>query len=251
MMRPKCAWRFALLLAVTVISGMAMSGPTRADNSIVFTTEDYPPYNFRENGVDKGVGYEQVVLMMKDIGIPYSIEMMPWARAFALAENEQMTCVFSTAHIPERDGRFKWVEPLAIDRNIIMSRKGSGIKVRNVDEARQYLAGTQRDDYTQALLERQGFPRIDLAANLDLTIKKLESGRIDLMPVSEQFYHKLVADGHPLEQQFVLTEQKFAIACNKAMPDDLVVKMQGALDRLIADGTQARIAAQYGLGPVN
>ncbi|MCM2438360.1 ABC transporter substrate-binding protein [Agrobacterium vitis] len=238
----RSAFRLAVLSALVFMSAVAM-----AQNSIVFTTEDYPPYNFRENGVDKGVGYEQVVLIMKELSIPYTIEMMPWARAIAMAETETMTCVFTAAHIPEREGRFKWVEPLAIDRNIIMSSKQSGIQVRNVEEARKYIVGTQRDDYTQALLERQGFPRIDLAANLDLTIKKLESGRIDLMPVSEKFYHKLVEEGHPLEQQFVLTEQKFAIACNKDMPDTLVAQMQKALDRLIADGTQARISLQYGL----
>ncbi|BCH54962.1 substrate-binding periplasmic protein [Agrobacterium vitis] len=238
----RSAFRLVVLSSLVFMTATAM-----AQNSVVFTTEDYPPYNFRENGVDKGVGYEQVVMIMKDLSIPYTIEMMPWARAIAMAETEPMTCVFTAAHIPEREGRFKWVEPLAIDRNIIMSRKQSGIQVRNVEEARKYIVGTQRDDYTQALLERHAFPRIDLAANLDLTIKKLESGRIDLMPVSEKFYHKLVAEGHPLEQQFVLTEQKFAIACNKDMPDALIAQMQQALDRLIADGTQARLSREYGL----
>ncbi|WP_234903360.1 substrate-binding periplasmic protein [Agrobacterium vitis] len=238
----RSVFRLAVLSSMVFMTATAM-----AQDSIVFTTEDYPPYNFRENGVDKGVGYEQVEMIMKGLSIPYTIEMMPWARAIAMAETEPMTCVFTAAHIPEREGRFKWVEPLAIDRNIIMSRKGSGIQVHNVEEARKYIVGTQRDDYTQALLERHDFPRIDLAANLDLTIKKLESGRIDLMPVSEKFYHKLVDEGHPLEQQFVLTEQKFAIACNKSMPDALMARMQDGLDRLIADGTQARLSREYGL----
>ncbi|WP_237681660.1 substrate-binding periplasmic protein [Agrobacterium vitis] len=238
----RSAFRLVVLSSLVFMTATAM-----AQNSVVFTTEDYPPYNFRENGVDKGVGYEQVVMIMKDLSIPYTIEMMPWARAIAMAETEPMTCVFTAAHIPEREGRFKWVEPLAIDRNIIMSRKDSGIQVRNVEDARKYIVGTQRDDYTQSLLERHAFPRIDLAANLDLTIKKLESGRIDLMPVSEKFYHKLVEEGHPLEQQFVLTEQKFAIACNKDMSDALIAQMQQALDRLIADGTQAKLSRDYGL----
>lgn len=220
---------------------------TASAETITFTTEDYPPYNFREGGEYRGVGHDQVVALMKDVGAEFTIEMMPWARAFALAETEPMHCVFTTAHIPERHDRFKWVEPLAVDRNVMIGRTESGIKVKNVEEARAYTVGTQRNDYTQDLLERNGFPKIDLAADLDLTLKKLYSGRIDLMPISEKYFHELRAQGKPLEQHFVLSEQRFAVACNMGMPDDLIARMQTGLDKVIAEGQQDAIFTKYGM----
>ncbi|MCM2291222.1 ABC transporter substrate-binding protein [Allorhizobium sp. BGMRC 0089] len=219
----------------------------RAEDRIQFTTEDYPPYNFMDAGTPKGAGYDQVKLLMEGIPADYTIEMMPWARAYALAQSDPQTCVFTTAHIPERDALFKWIEPLAFDRNIVMSRADWPHQIHSIKEARQYSIGTQRNDFTQNFLERNGFTDIDLAANLELTIHKLESGRIDLMPISEKFYQKLVKEGHPVKQQFVLTEQKFAIACNKDVPDRLIEKMQANLNRLIANGTQAKIFKTYGL----
>lgn len=226
------------------------AAPVAAADMVYFTTEDYPPYNFRAGNDIKGAGYDQLIVIMEELKIPYSVEMMPWARAIALAQTEPMHCVLTTAHIPERDTLFKWVEPLAVGRNLMVARKGSGLDVKNTDEAKSYTVGTQRNDYTQTLLENAGFEKIDLATDLKLTLKKLESGRLDLMPIDEQHYVQLVKDGEPLEVKFVFTEQKFSIACNSAFPDDLLAKMQGALDTIIADGRQAEILGNYGLlGP--
>lgn len=213
--------------------------------TIHFTTEDYPPYNFREGGEYRGVGYEQTVSLMKSVKADHTIEMMPWARALSLAESEKMYCVFTTAHIAERDKRFKWIEPLAIDRNVMIANKASGIRPRSIEEARQYTVGTQRNDYTQDLLERNGFPKIDLATDLKLTFKKLMSGRIDLMPISEKYYEDLKAEGNAIEALFILSEQKFAIACNLGFPDALLAEMQAGLDELVADGTQKTIFQKY------
>lgn len=231
---------------IVLLAFLGMASAAQAQ-PIVFTTEDYPPYNFRDGAGYSGVGYEQVVAFMKDLGTDYTIDMMPWARAIALAESEPMHCVFTTAHIAEREGRFKWVEPLAIDRNVMIASQASGIKISTIAEARHYTVGTQRDDYTQALLERNGFPKIDLATDLNLTLKKLLSGRIDLMPISEKYYYELRQQGNPIESQFVLSEQKFSIACNKDFPEDILARMQTGLDKLIADGTQAALFRKYGM----
>lgn len=234
-------------LIVLFASLFAWVSTARAEDSITLTTEDYPPYNFVENGVYKGAGYDQMVLIMKDTGIHYTVELMPWARAYAMAQLNTPTCVFSTAHTPERNALFKWVEPLAVDRNVIAAKVGSGIHVDNLEQARRYRVGTQRDDYTQTFLEKNGFKEIDLASSLDLTLKKLEIGRIDLIPLSEKFFHDLVGRGHPLEQQFVMTEQIFALACSKSVPDAQIEKMQASLNKLIADGQQQAIFKRYGL----
>lgn len=223
------------------------ASPALAAEKIYFTTEDYPPYNFRVGDAIEGAGYDQVLLMMKDIGIDYEIAMMPWARAIALAETEHMHCVFTAAHIPERDKRFKWIEPIDVGRNFMIAVKDGGVKATSVEDSKDYIVGTQRNDYTQTILEQQGFSKIDLATDLKLTLKKLKSGRIDLMPISEQHYVELVERGEPVEAQYVFSKQTFAIACNKNLPDALHQKMQAALDRLIADGTQAKIFEKYAL----
>jgi hypothetical protein len=65
-------------------------------------TEEYPPFSYREGNTMKGASVEQVEMMMHAAGIDYTIEIMPWTRAYA-AQTTPMTCVFTTAHNDERD----------------------------------------------------------------------------------------------------------------------------------------------------
>lgn len=231
----------ATLIAAFLIPTVLNAAP------LTLTTESYPPFNFRENGEYKGSSVEQVQMLMKASGIDYTMEMMPWARAYALAERDANTCVFTTVHNQERDPSFKWVEPLLTSRTVLIRKAGSGVDPKSLADARQFNVGTQRDDFTQTILEENGFARIDLATDLELTMKKLLSGRIDLMPISEKYYDKLKREGVPIEATLVLAQDVYSIACNPGVPDETVKKMQSALDALIADGTQAKLFEKYGL----
>jgi polar amino acid transport system substrate-binding protein len=216
--------------------------------TIKLDTEEYPPFNYREENVYKGSSVEQVKLLMQDAGLDYSIEMMPWARALSLATTQQDHCVFTTVHNTERDPKFRWVEPLLTARTVLVRRAGSGVNPSTIEEAKAYSVGTQRDDYTQTILEGHKFPRVDLAVDQTLSLKKLLSGRIDLMPVSEDYFAVLQREGKPVEVALVLTEDVYSIACNPGVSAEVVARMQSSLDKLIADGTQAMIFKKYGIG---
>jgi polar amino acid transport system substrate-binding protein len=210
-------------------------------------TEDYPPYSFRDGALLKGSSIDQVNLLMQDAGLDHTIEIMPWARALALAEKQIDHCVFTTTHNAERDPQFKWVEPLLSGRTLLIRKAGASVNPQNLDEAKQFLVGATRDDFTADLLKAKDFKRVDLASDFNLTLKKLMLGRIDLMPIAEDYYVKLRRDGTEIEKVLVLSEQIYSLACNKAVPDETIAKMQKSLDKLIADGTQAALFKKYGL----
>ncbi|MDC7741404.1 MULTISPECIES: substrate-binding periplasmic protein [Rhizobium] len=233
-----------LLLACLALPGVAHA------QTVTFTTEDYAPFNYREGKEIKGATVEQVEKVMAAIGIDYTLEVMPWARAYGLARTTPMTCVFATAHNSARDPLFKWIEPLLIDRNILITRKGSGVTAANLDEAKKYTIGTQREDYTETILKEKGFTKLDVASDFNATLRKLLNGRIDMMPISELYFDKLKAD-QPVELVTVLSAQPMGIACEKSFPDDLRARMQAALDKLIADGDQKQIFMKYGMNLVD
>lgn len=231
---------------IFLFSSLFLATAAHAD-PLKLVTEEYPPYSYREAGTYKGASIDQVNILMKDAGLKYSIEMMPWARALALAETQAMTCIFTTVHNQERDKRFKWVEPLLVDRTILMRRSSADVHPGTLAEATKFVVGTQRSDFTADLLKEKNFSKIDLASDFNLTLKKLLAGRIDLMPVSEKYYGKLKRQGVHVDNVLVLTEQIYSIACNKSVADRDIAKMQASLNRLIHDGTQDRLFRQYGL----
>lgn len=228
------------------LSLLPLLSPAHAE-TVHFTTEEYPPFNYRDGKTAVGATVEQVRKVMTDIGVDYTIDVMPWARAYNQALAEPMTCVFATAHNEERDKLFKWVQPLLIDRSILIKHGGSKVIAANIDESRKYLVGTWREDYTETILRRKNFPRIDVGNDFKATLKKLMSDRIDLMPISESYLEKLKKEGHAVEKVMVLSQQFMGIACQKDFPGDLQARMQAALDALIANGTQRRIFLKYGL----
>lgn len=231
----------SLALALT----FASHGATAATLRLV--TETYPPLNYLENGQVKGASMDQVRLIMKNAGIPYSVELMPWARALALAEIEADFCIFTAVHDADRDQTFKWVEPLMKSPTILIRKRGANVTAKTLEQAKAYTIGAQRRDFTHNLLKRNDFPKIDLATDLDLSLKKLMSGRIDLMPISEKYYEKLKRDGAQIESVMTISESTYAIACNPSVADSTIASMQPALDKLIADGTQQRIYDAYGI----
>ena len=230
-----------------IASILALLATAAFADPLKLVTEDYPPYSYRDGAVLKGSSIDQVDLLMKDAGLDHTVEIMPWARALALAEKQPDHCVFTTTHNAERDPTFKWVEPLLAGRTLLIRKSGAPTNPQTLEEARQFLVGATRDDFTVDILKAKEFKRVDLATDFNLTLKKLLLGRVDLMPIAEDYYVKLRRDGTKIEKVLVLSEQIYSVACNRAVPDEQIAKMQKSLDKLIADGTQAALFRKYGL----
>src|SRR3546814_1251204 len=117
-----------------------------------------------------------------------------------------MTCVFTTAHTVDRNAQFKWVEPLLVERTLLIRAAGSGVDPADLAAATAYRTGTQTGDYTVELLQNAGFTDIDLARDLALTLQQLLSGRVDLMAVSESLLRRLQGPAVPVAEDAVRSE---------------------------------------------
>ena len=210
-------------------------------------TEEYPPFSYRESDRLLGISVDQVKTLMQAAKLDYTMEMQPWARAFSLAESTPDTCVFTTGLIPERMARFKWVQPLVLDLMILVRKAGKPFDPATIDEAKRFTIGVYKDDSAETYARQQGFPRLDSAASLDLSLKKLLSGRVELMIMTRTTYESMRRQGQPIEAALNLEATRAGIACNLQVPDSTIEKMQVELDRLITNGTQAAIYERYRL----
>lgn len=233
----------SLAFFIALTTGTAAAGPLK------ILTEEYPPYNFKQQDAITGASTEQVEMILKEAEIGYTIELLPWARAYALAQSQPATCVYTTGHSDERDAAFKWVEPLLVDRMIMVRKAGSKAAPETINEAKGFVVGTQRGDFSEEFLKRNKFPMVDVATDLDSTFKKLMAGRIDMMMTSEKTFETMKAEGATVEAALMLDGRIYSLACNPAVADETIARMQAILDRLIADGTQDRIFVRYGLTP--
>lgn len=228
------------------LSACLLAATSAKAEKLILSTEYYPPYNVRDaSGQPSGVYWDQLKIILERTGTQYEATVMPWARAMKLAETAPMHCVFAAARTAERENRFKWVSPIHTDRNVLVARKDHVLNIATLQDAKAYTIGTQRNDYTEALLRSMNFPRIDVSADFNNTLSKLIAGRIDMMPMSESALKNLPQ--HELTEVITFSKQRLGMACNKSVPDSLIERMQKVLDDLISDGTQRRIYEKYGL----
>ena len=235
-------------LLLTLCLSLAPLSPALAE-TLHFVTEEYAPFNYLKDGKVAGIAVDQVHAIAKTAGIDYTIEIMPWARAFAMAESQPMHCVFTTGYNRERAGRFAWVNPLLKDEMVLLKRKDGRKGPMTRSEALRLKVGSQRGDFAVEALEDLGFENVDLAADIDVSLRKLLSGRVDLMPTSIKTYKKMVNEGQPVEKAMLMAGQIYGIACHKETPPDLIKRLQAELDGLIVSGMQDRIFTAYGLPP--
>jgi polar amino acid transport system substrate-binding protein len=244
----------ACLLACALLSaGPAPAAETAAvENTsgairLTMLTEEYPPFGFQREGEALGSSVDQVRRIMADIHAEYTIDVVPWARAIGTAETDPATCAFTTTLLPDRMDRFKWVEPLNLDVLMLVGRADGTAKPKTLAEAKAMTVAVHKADSGEVFAKAEGFPRLDSAPSLELSLKKLQAGRVDLIILTRKAFEELQANGQPLEAVLDVETTRSGIACNKAVPDSTIAAMQASLDRLIADGTQARLESHYGV----
>lgn len=233
-----------LALSANLLCFGAMSQTHGAELHLV--TESYPPYNYEEGGVLKGVAVDLVRAVMRDADISYTLSMQPWARAYALALNKSDYCVFSTVHNKERDHLFEWVEPLFTTQTYLVKKQGSPVNPKTLEEAKAYLVGTQLGDHTVEILKEEGFPRVDLTSTIELSLNKLLAGRVDLIPIANQMIIELRLKGVPIAPTVLLSSSVDSLACNRHTDPAVVERMRSSLKKLVTDGTRDRIYSVYG-----
>ena len=231
------------LLCITTL----LFGFTSAVNEekLILNTEEYAPLSFTENAKIKGIATEQVELIMSRVGIDYEMKVFAWARAYKTAENNNNTCVFTTSNTPERAGLFKWVEPLSLNKSILVKLKGHTINVSSLEDAKKFKIGIQNQDVSGTYLKEHGFIKLDVAKDVSKTLKKLKVKRIDMAAMAESRFIALKAAGEPLEKVTDIFAIKMGLACNTSVSDTTIAKLQTELDKLIADGTQQEIINRY------
>lgn len=232
---------------------LMLAGADAHAQRLLITTEQAFPGSFMENGKLVGHGTEKVREIMRRSGIEADIEMMPWKRALAQAQNVANTCVYSTTRTAEREPLFKWVGPLTETDWVLYGRAGRAYGVKSLGDAIGYRIGSYNGDVRGDYLLARGF-NVSFVQNDDSNPRKLMAGRIDLWVTGPAFADEILARAG-LDGQIVpvltFNHVRLYLACNLGLADALVAKMSAALAAMTSDGTVRAINSKYERRPAN
>lgn len=227
---------------------------------VTFYTEQFPPYNFAENGTLKGFSVDLLAAITTKTGSPVTpgqVRLVPWTEGYQTVLSRNNTAIFSTGRLPEREGSFKWAGPITSYATVLFARPDRQIVIHSPEDLKGYRIGVIRDAVGVRQLIGKGVNESQLVeeTNASVLIDRLRNGEIDLWAYPEDTGRYLAAQqtGDPgtFAVVYTLPSLELWYAFNKDVPDATVRSFQQALDELKTrrdvDGLTPydRIAAQY------
>lgn len=200
-----------------------------------------------ENGRLVGFTTEKVREIMARTGIDHEIELLPWKRAYLLAQNRPDTCVYMMTRVPERESRFKWVGPVHESDWTLYGRRGRDYRINKLEDARKYRIGAYFGDVRGETLAAQGF-EVDTVSDRLANPRKLLLDRVDLWVSNLQGGSAIIADnGWTGRIVPILTFRRteLYLACNTGVSNALIDKMNAALRAMNNEGVSATIERKY------
>lgn len=217
-------------------------------DKLILTTEELGPFNYTDPQTKKviGIAIEIVEELMKKAQVNYQVQMMPWARAYKQALEDPNVCAFATYKTPERTPLFKWVGPLLVAKWSFYALSDSNIVIHSIDDARKYTIGGYLADAPTGYLEGQGLV-LDKVADNNLNPKKLQSGRIQLWATGDPagpFMANLLGVKN-IKSVYTFYKVEMGISCNQGVSDELIAKLQAALNSVEEEGIAEKIRQKY------
>jgi len=230
-----------VIVAATVISGLA-TDQTIIARDLTYIAEQYPPYNYREDGRLQGISVDLLEEIWEKMGAGLNrstIKLLSWKEGYDRALKENNTVLFTTWRIPEREQLFKWVGPVASGSDVLLAKIDENISIKAPSDLKKYkIGGIVNDIAVQRLLNilNNGLREENLILGTNSThiIEMLMNGTIDAWAYND-------IAGLCLLQQSGANAGDYEVACmlgqgdgyyafNKETPDSIVQSFQQALD---------------------
>ncbi|MDO9527908.1 MAG: transporter substrate-binding domain-containing protein [Syntrophales bacterium] len=247
----RISW-FCLIFSLFVLVGCVCATQSNINRTyeLKMLTEEYPPVTFMKDGKVAGFVTDVVREIITRQGIPDHIRLTSWDEAYNEALSNPNVVLFSAERTEKREKLFQWVGPVGKNSAIFYAKKGSGIRINSLEEAKKIPAiATTTNWFTEQYLKDKGFTNL-VSSPLPITsVKQLMNGEVQLSVFTDITIPEIVKNAgysmDDLEPVFTVSNTYFYIAVSLGTPVEMVKKWQSVLDGLKADGTFEKIYRSY------
>lgn len=199
---------------------------------------------YDKHGQLYGMSTELIKALQQQVGDNSKIEILPWARAYAIAVSSDNVAVYDTIRTADREDKFKWVGPIKLYSVNLYARRGVVTANASLaDLLKNHVVCETRNTSIVSELLALGF---EIDKNLILSLKSgdcytmLKLGRADLIAMHSDITAKrqaeLLAAGLDLQPVYPLQNIEMYLAFSKAVDDAVIHNWQCALNKLVLQG---------------
>ncbi len=223
------------------------------DKRVTLVADPYPPYQYEEGGVVKGIDYEVIASAFQAVGCDVQINLCPWEECLQQLDNGKADGIFQISRTPEREKRYVFSDLLRTAKTVLFARSDRAIQLSETVDLHEQL-----ESFTLGVLSGYSYDpaidsldpaiRVEVDPQEDLLLG-LKEKRFDLavmdVGVAAFLADKLGISGIKRVEGYTVTRElhvAFRPAC-----EDLVAEFNTGLKELKQQGALQRIAKRYGL----
>jgi polar amino acid transport system substrate-binding protein len=193
-----------------------------------------------ENGQLKGAAVEIVNLIQQQLGSKTLIDVLPWKRAYLIAESEPNIAIFSMARSQQRENKFFWIGPIATKKYGFYALAERGFTINSIAQIGESNVGVQRGSRRETYLNSLGLKSLQPVMLPAQNMGKLIKGRIDLWYTSHGTMTALAKayDLNPnsIHEVIAVKYDDLYIGFNRHSPKEVTNKWQEAYKSLYEQG---------------
>ena len=234
------------LAAVMLVMCFAACGEKKDDNVIVMATSaDFPPYEYYENDEIVGIDIDIMNAVCEKIGMTLQPQDMSFDSVIGAAQTGKADIAMSGITITEdRKNMVNFTIPYTTEaQSIIVVSGGEIAEKADLDGKKIGVQINTTGD--MQVTEEFGDNAVERFQNGALAVESLKNSKIDCVVIDGEVAKALVAANEGLEiiaDAYSLEEYAIALAKDNT---ELLEKINGALEELLADGTIDAIKAKY------
>lgn len=177
-----------LLLLVFILPVQAS---TEVKDSVSIVVDDYPPYIDKAN--TDGAVTRLVSAAFAAEGIDVELEFAPWSKVEeSVHYNNKLSFMWSKT--AQRQQNWSFSDPLYVNRQVLVIKKGSRVFWRRLDELRRYKLGvTSHHNYGERFENYRQYLNLTDSVSDYLSIKKLIRDKVDAVVVEELVGRSLIS----------------------------------------------------------
>lgn len=184
-----------LLLFLTLLAAPLAQG----EAFMVYGSHDGFPKYFEQDGQAKGIVVDISKYCLDEMQMPYQIKLLPWARAYTLAERGGGG-VIGLSISKERELLFDFSEPIFTERIVLVVKQGREFPFEQIADLKDKLLGaTTGTSYGTAFDEAIADGTMTLVGFNDTRsgLAMLQRERIDAILIGSSVDISKLAQGHP------------------------------------------------------
>lgn len=151
---------------------------------ITVVTEAFKPLQYLEENEVKGPATDLVKALLESSNFTYSLNLMPWARAYKMAKEQPNVLIYSMSRTKERENEFHWIGLITpVKYKLYGLKTREDLIINSIEDIKNYNVGVLRGSATESALKKLSNNLISLNS-AEQIFSMTNLGRIDVFPAN-------------------------------------------------------------------